>query len=267
MHTKPDLSTAELDEFSAFARTLADLARPLSKRWFRHPLHVDRKVDESPVTRADREVEQALRDAIARHYPNHGIYGEEFGAAHADAEFTWVIDPIDGTRSFISGNPLWGTLLALLHKGAPLLGVIDIPYLDERWTGRAGSPSAFNGSPCRASGCGNLRDATLYATSPDIFGQDEAAAFARLEEAVGTRRYGGDCYSYGLLASGHVDLVVEAGLQPYDYMALVPVIEGAGGVITDWQGAPLGLHSAGRVVAAATPGLHAQALFSLRGVI
>ena len=260
MQTSSALSAQQLAAFSSFAQTLTDHVRPLSRKWFRHPLAVDTKADESPVTQADREVEAALRDVIAQHYPAHGIFGEEFGSLHAEAEFVWSLDPIDGTRAFISGNPLWGTLLALLHRGKPVLGVIDIPMLNERWIGAAGSSAQLNGEDCGVSACTELRQAILYATSPDIFEGAELAAFDALTQAARMRRYGGDCYSYGLLASGHVDLVVEAGLQPYDYLALIPVIEGAGGVITDWTGQPLSLESQGRVVAAATPQLHRQAM-------
>lgn len=260
MQTSSSLSASQLAAFSSFARSLADLVRPLSRKWFRHELSVDTKADESPVTQADREVEAALREAIARHHPDHGIFGEEFGASHAEAEFVWSLDPIDGTRAFISGNPLWGTLLALLHRGTPVLGLVDIPMLDERWIGVAQSPSTLNGQTCAASKCSELREAILYATSPDIFDSSELAVFEALTATTRMRRYGGDCYSYGLLASGHVDLVVEAGLQPYDYLALMPVIQGAGGVITDWAGQPLGLGSQGRVIAAATPQLHRQAM-------
>lgn len=260
MQTSAALPAPQLAEYSSFAQTLADRVRPLSRKWFRHPLSIDTKADESPVTQADREVEAALREAIAQHYPQHGIFGEEFGALHAEAEMVWSLDPIDGTRAFISGNPLWGTLLALLHQGRPVLGLIDIPMLQERWIGAAGSPTRLNGGICQASACTELRDAILYATSPDIFEGAELTAFDALTGAARMRRYGGDCYSYGLLASGHVDLVVEAGLQSYDYLALMPVIEGAGGVITDWSGQPLSLASQGRVVAAATPQLHRQAM-------
>lgn len=260
MQTSAALPAQQLAEYSSFAQTLADRVRPLSRKWFRHPLSIDTKADESPVTQADREVEAALREAIAHHYPQHGIFGEEFGALHTEAELVWSLDPIDGTRAFISGNPLWGTLLALLHRGRPVLGLIDIPMLQERWIGAADSPARLNGEICQASACTELRNAILYATSPDIFEGAELAAFDALTDAARMRRYGGDCYSYGLLASGHVDLVVEAGLQPYDYLALMPVIEGAGGVITDWSGQPLSLESQGRVVAAATPQLHRQAM-------
>lgn len=263
MQTSTALAAQQLEAYAAFAHTLADRARPLSRKWFRHPLAVDTKADESPVTQADREVESALREAIASQHPDHGIYGEEFGASRTEAEFVWSLDPIDGTRAFISGNPLWGTLLALLHRGRPVLGLIDIPMLDERWVGRAQTPAQLNGQACSTSDCADLTDAILYATSPDIFSGVELAAFDNLAAKTRMRRFGGDCYSYGLLASGHVDLVVEAGLQPYDYLALMPVIEGAGGVMTDWTGQPLGLGSQGRVIAAATPALHREAMRAL----
>ena len=223
---------------------------------------IDTKADESPVTQADREVEAALRAAISQQYPEHGIFGEEYGVQQAEAEFVWSLDPIDGTRAFISGNPLWGTLLALLYRGKPVLGLIDVPMLDERWIGTQGrvesERTALFGQSLRKPD-----QAILYATSPDIFNTAELAAFDALARSTRMRRYGGDCYSYGLLASGHVDLVVEAGLQPHDYMALIPVIEGAGGVITDWAGQPPGLDSDGRVIAAATPQLHQQAMRAL----
>jgi histidinol phosphatase-like enzyme (inositol monophosphatase family) len=263
MQEPPAIPPQALADLSAFAQSLADLARPLSRQWFRRPLQIDQKADDSPVTRADREVEAALREAIARRYPEHGIYGEEYGASAADSEYTWVIDPIDGTRSFISGFPLWGTLLALLRHGRPVLGIIDMPIMDERWTGVAGQPARLGARPCRVSQCADPAQAILYATSPDIFENKEVALFERLASAVHMRRYGGDCYSYGLLASGHVDLVVESGLQPYDYLAIAPVVQGAGGVITDWEGQALSLRSAGRVVAAATPELHRKALHIL----
>jgi histidinol phosphatase-like enzyme (inositol monophosphatase family) len=249
-----------LQALSDFAETLADEVRPLSLGWFRKRLEVDVKADESPVTIADRNVEQALRRRIAERFPAHGILGEEFGVAHGDAEFVWSIDPIDGTRSFITGYPLWGTLLAVLHRGKPLVGVIDMPMLAERWVGRLGQGAWLNGAACATSGVSRLADATVYATTPDIFQGAEADAFERLSRAARNRRFGGDCYCYALLASGHVDLVMEAGLQPYDYLALAPVIEAAGGVITDWDGQPLTLASRGRVIAAANARLHREAL-------
>lgn len=243
-----------------FAHELADHARSISLRHFRQPLIIDTKADESPVTVADREVEQALRAAIAQRYPHHGILGEEFGQEHTEAEFVWSIDPIDGTRSFISGHPLWGMLLGLLHCGVPVFGLIDMPATSERWVGRAGGEATLDGGPCRTRDTSELASAMLYATDPDIFDQTEAKQFASLRQAVYLRRFGGDCYSYGLLASGCIDLVMEAGLQPYDYLAVAPIVAAAGGVMTDWEGQALGLHSCGQVLAAANATLHREAL-------
>jgi inositol-phosphate phosphatase / L-galactose 1-phosphate phosphatase / histidinol-phosphatase len=255
-------NSAPLDPQSLvpFAADMADAARALSRHWFRHALRVDLKADASPVTIADREIEAAIRRHITEVFPDHGIFGEESGRERCDADVVWVIDPIDGTRSFISGWPLFGMLLAALWRGRPVFGQIDMPALDERWVGCSGRPTLFNSAPVTTSGCGTLAAATVYTTSPDAFSPDEWRVFETLTRRARTRRFGGDCYSYGLLASGFIDLVVECNLQPYDYLSLVPVIEGAGGIITDWQGRPLDINSDGRVVAAATPALHAEAL-------
>lgn len=254
-------STADpaLDEFLRFACQLADAARPIAREYFRQPLQVESKADQSPVTIADRAIEKALRQLIETRYPGHGILGEEFSPRHGD-QFTWVLDPIDGTRSFITGMPLFGTLVALLQDGRPVVGVVDFPALSERWSGVAGQATRHLGNVVRTSDVGQLADASCYCTSPDMFSGQDIETFARLSSHVGMRRFGGDCYAYALLASGHCDLVVEAGLQPYDYLSLVPVIEGAGGRITDWQGRALTLESDGRVVAAANESLLRQAL-------
>lgn len=256
----------DTEQLVGFATALADQARGLSLAGFRQRLDVTLKEDHSPVTRVDRDVETLLRDAIRQRWPGHGIFGEEHGKNHIDARCVWTLDPIDGTRSYISGWPLWGTLMAFSCDGVPVVGLVDMPVLGERWVGVKGQGAWLNGQACRSNGRTQLGEATVYATSPDIFRGQERAAFERISAAAAGRRFGGDCYSYALLASGHVDLVVEADLKPYDYLALVPVIEAAGGVISDWQGAALGLDSGGRVVAAATPQLHRQALDLLAGV-
>jgi inositol-phosphate phosphatase/L-galactose 1-phosphate phosphatase/histidinol-phosphatase len=244
----------------ALAEALADAARALIAGYFRQQLAVDDKSDRSPVTIADREAEAAMRRLIEARFPDHGILGEEHGGVRAEAEFLWVLDPIDGTKSFISGIPLFGTLIALLHRGRPVLGVIDQPILRERWLGAAGRPTTLNGAPVHARPCPSLAAATLFSTAPDsMFASFEAEGFARLRRAVKLMRSGADCYAYAQLASGFIDLVVEGQLKPYDYCALVPVIEGAGGVITDWQGQPLGLASDGKVIACGDPALAAAA--------
>jgi myo-inositol-1(or 4)-monophosphatase len=185
------------------------------------------------------------------------------GRLAGDAQL-WVLDPIDGTKSFITGMPLFGTLIAFVEEGVPQLGIIEMPALCERWSASRGV-TAFGGNPCRVSGCLAIEDARIYTASPDIFSPADWEAYDRLSRRAAIRRFGGDCYQYGLLASGHCDLVVEASLMPYDFMALVPVVEGAGGRITDWEGRPLGLHSDGRVVASASAALHDRALRELAG--
>lgn len=231
------------------AGELADIARPIVLSRFRQPLDVVTKQDASPVTEADREAELALRARIKEHFPAHGILGEEFGNENIDAEYVWTLDPIDGTKSFITGNPLFGTLISLLKGGRPVIGVIDMPALDERWVGCDGIPTTFNGEAARVRSCQGLDEAWLYATSPHMFAAD-FPAFETVRTQCRHALYGIDCYSYGLLARGGCDLVIEATMGVYDYCALVPVVTGAGGYMTDWGGNPLGLHSDGRVIAA-----------------
>lgn len=252
-----------LDDFEAAAKNALAASRKLARSHFRQGLEVDHKSDQSPVTQADRAIEESMKAVLSGLFPEHGIFGEEFGVSGSDARYLWVLDPIDGTKSFISGVPIFGTLVALLDNGSPVLGGIDIPILNETWIARKDSPTQINGKPCRSGSCEKLDEAILFATSPDQFDNDEYAAFEALSSACSSRRFGGDCYSYGLLASGHIDLIMEAGLEPYDYLALVPVVTGAGGVITDWQGMPLTLQSKGQVIAAATPALHRAALLRL----
>ena len=262
-----------MQDFISFSHRLAGAARPVVMDLFRTPLSIESKADTSPVTIADRNAEAAMRTLIEETYPDHGIIGEEHGKKNEDAEYVWVLDPIDGTKSFVTGKPLFGILIALMKNGKPILGVIDMPALDERFVGvsSAATPngmesgSKLNGEPVSVRGAKTLKDAWLYTTTPDMFQTDaDKAAYGRLAGAVRQALFGCDCYAYGLLASGHVDLVCEASMALYDYAALVPVVEGAGGVITDWQGAALGFGSDGTVLAAATPELHKLALDHLR---
>jgi inositol-phosphate phosphatase/L-galactose 1-phosphate phosphatase/histidinol-phosphatase len=243
-----------------FAERLADAARPVSMKYFRRPLDVELKADASPVTLADREVEEKLRRLIEARFPDHGIVGEEHGSSRAEAEYVWVIDPIDGTKSFITGRPLFGTLIALVRQGRPVVGVIDQPALGERWTGALGHPTRMNGAPVRTRPCDRLAEVTIMTSSPHYYVGDD---FERLERLrLGSRfiLYGTECLAYGLLASGHVDVVIEAGMDPFDYLAAVPVVEGAGGRISDWQGRPLGLGSGDKVLAAGDAAIHEAAL-------
>lgn len=251
--------------FIALAERLADAARPVVLGYFRDGVAAETKADKSPVTVADREAEAAMRALIEAAYPDHGIFGEEMGTSNADAEYVWVLDPIDGTVGFATGKPLFGTLIALTRGGVPILGVIDAPALGQRWVGAADHSTTLNGTPVTTRACATLSEAWLYATTPDMFHGPDADAFERLSATVRRRAFGADCYAYGLLASGRVDLVVEADLKPYDYCALVPVIAGAGGTITDWSGAALSLGSDGRVCAAGDAALHKAALALLAG--
>lgn len=240
------------------AGRFVDAAGPIARQHFRKPLDIVKKEDLSPVTIADQAVETELRRLIGTAYRDHAIFGEEFGQDD-QGRFTWVIDPIDGTKAFITGNPMFGTLLALAWAGRPLIGIIDMPAMGERWIGGPDG-TTHNRAPARVSRCTQIDEARFCTTSPDMFSGSDLAVFERITARTPFRRYGGDCYLYGLLASGHVDLIVEAQLKPYDYMATVPVIEGAGGKITDWQGEPLTIKSDGRVIVAATAELHAAAL-------
>lgn len=250
----------ELGDALRFANETADGAGRIALEQFRRALDVEHKADDSPVTVVDRKVEAFMRARIAAAFPDHGIYGEEEAPVHLERAHVWVVDPIDGTKSYVTGHPLFGGLMALLKDGAPCLGQIDMPVMGERWCGVAGEKSTFNGRPCTTSGCTDIARAYAYTTDPMLFSGRDGKIFETLKRSVRLLRFGGDCYSYGLLASGHCDLVVETGLEPYDYLPLVQVIRGAGGVITDWEGKPLGVGSCGEVIAAATPELHAAML-------
>ncbi len=217
------------------------------------------------MTLADKEIESAIRTILGTEVPAHGIFGEEHGTIRTDADYVWTIDPIDGTNSFATGKPLFGTLISLTHGGIPVLGLIDQAILDERWLGVAGRQTTLNGLPVQTRACSNLADAWLSATTPDMFTGTDAAAFNALKARARRCAFGSDCYAYGLLASGFLDLVCEADLKPYDYCALAPVVAGAGGIMTDWQGQPLRISSDGRVLAAGDAAAHAQALTNLAG--
>ncbi|HZH29115.1 MAG TPA: histidinol-phosphatase [Azospirillaceae bacterium] len=246
----------------ALAERLADAGGQVIRRHFRTRVAVDDKPDQSPVTVADREAEAAIRALIAAERPGDGIVGEEFGAERADAPWVWVIDPIDGTKSFIVGRPIFGTIIALLHDGWPVLGIIDQPVVGDRWVGAKGRPTLFNGTPARTRDCDGLSRAILATTAPELL-EPDLPRFAKLAGHVKSTVYGGDCYSYGLLSAGFLDLVVEANLKLYDWAGLEPVVTGAGGVMTDWEGRPLNRASDGRVVAAGDPRVHAEALAML----
>jgi myo-inositol-1(or 4)-monophosphatase len=251
-------SDARLQEFRAFADRLADAAALAIAPHFRVPLAVQDKGGArfDPVTEADRAAERAMRALIREHYPDHGILGEEEDAVAGAGEFTWVLDPIDGTRAFITGLPLWGTLIALNDGTGPVLGVMNQPFTGERYVG-SGAGAWLNGEPIRARGCPNLAQARLMSTSPQLFDTPGLlAAFESVAGDVQLVRYGGDCYAYCMVASGFVDVVIEAGLKPYDTQALIPIVEGAGGRMTTWDGASA--QQGGAILACGDPMLHAR---------
>lgn len=237
------------------ANRLADVAGDAIRPLFRGAWTEERKSDATFVTEADRAAEAAMRAIIEERCPDDGIVGEEYGTRNESAGRQWVLDPIDGTTSFIAGRPIFGTLIALLQDGWPVLGVIDQPIAGERWVGQIGEGTTFNGKPAQARPLKELSDAVLATTTPHQFSGEDVDAFMGVAKSVAERKiiYGGDCYNYALLASGHIDVVVEAGLQLYDYAALVPVVEGAGGMMSDWQGNPVDAGSDGRVIALGDP--------------
>lgn len=239
----------------ALAMRLADAAGAAIRPHFRSGLDSVRKEDATPVTLADREAEEIMRRILKAEAPRDAIIGEEFGAEEGSSGRTWVLDPIDGTVSFVAGRPIFGTLVSLLVDGWPVLGIIDQPILKERWLGARGQPTTFNGKEVRTRLCGELAEAALATTGPQYFDDHQGAHFMALAARTDHRRMmmGGDCYNYGLLASGHIDLVCEAGLKLHDWAALVPVVEGAGGLMCDWNGGPLHAESDGHVLAIGDP--------------
>ena len=240
MTTKADLELAQ---------HLADAAGEAIRPFFRARFDIETKGDLSPVTQADRAAEAAMRAILEKLRPQDGIIGEEYGPVREDAERVWILDPIDGTRSFIAGRPIFGTLVALMQEGWPIIGVIDQPITRERWTGMTGMPTLLNGQPARTRPCRALDQAVLGTTGPQYFPGCTGEHFSILAGQCRDTIWGGDCYNYALLASGHMDIVAEAGLKLYDIAALVPVVEGAGGHMCDWQGNPLDRDSNGEVIA------------------
>lgn len=264
----PSPKDLEFEALLSTAHALADMAGAVILPHFRTGCAIDHKGGDAfdPVTAADRAAETAIREALAVAYPSHGIIGEEFGAIRRDAEYCWVIDPIDGTRSFILGQPLWGTLIGLTRGGVPLLGLMDQPFTGERfWSGESEAFFRHDGAmrKMRTRLCPTLGEAFLATTTPDLFSGEEQPRFESLSRAVRLRRFGGDCYNYCLLALGHIDLVAESGLKPYDILPLIPIIERAGGIVSTWEGGDA--RAGGRVLAAGDPRLHAAAVEILSG--
>jgi myo-inositol-1(or 4)-monophosphatase len=255
-------------DFAAFVDKLATISGETILPFFRTSLAVESKIAGGfdPVTAADRAAEAAMRTLISRTFPDHGISGEEYGDERTDAEYVWVLDPIDGTKSFISGMPAWGTLIALTRFGEPVFGMMHQPFTRERFSGDGGA-ARYTGPAgervLRVRSCSGLADAVLFTTSPLLMSEEDRHAFGRVEQAVRLSRYGGDCYAYCMLAAGHVDLVIETELKAHDVLPLVPIIAGAGGIISTWENGPP--HNGGRIVAAGDKRVHAAALELLKG--
>ncbi len=256
-------------EFADFATTLADAASKATLPLFRSGIAVDNKAGSGgfdPVTEADKQAEAEIRTLIKSTYPDHGIFGEEHGLEEGDSDYLWVLDPIDGTRAFISGIPLWGTLIALHDGKTPIVGLMDQPYIGERFIGVDNEAYLERGGKrklLKARSCKTLRDATFSTTTPELFETPaEKQGFDILHREARLTRFGCDCYAYSLIAAGGIDLVVEVGLKPYDIQALIPIVTGAGGVVTNWRGEPA--DQGGDIIAAATPALHAEVLGLLK---
>ena len=245
-----------LNEFVKFANLLADSASQTSMKYFRKKLEVDNKDDESPVTIADKETEKIIRDKIRKNFPNHGILGEEYENENLESEFIWVIDPIDGTRSYIAGHKDFGNLISLLHNNQPIIGIINCPAHNERWLGIKNVKTTCNGKNVLTSGIKKIENAYLFTSGVYFYEPFFRKGFKTLKEKTKYFRLGGDCYMYGMLSSGLIDIVIEDTLKAHDYMALINVVEGAGGKISDKYGKPITLQSDGSLIASSSPQLH-----------
>lgn len=248
-----------------FANHLADISGEIIKKYFRSTLYEENKDNQTPVTKADKEVELAIRQEIIRKFPEHGIVGEEFGNINPQAKYKWVIDPIDGTVSFVMGRPIFGTLIAFCENDKPVLGIINQPINNERWSGIIGQQAVFNGRKIQTKNCQNISEAILCSTSPFFFQGKDLAMLNKVAgktkyQSQGGIIYGGDCYLFGLLAMGNVDIIIEQGLKNFDFAGLVPIIEAAGGIITDWKGRELNMNSDGTILACGSKKLHEEVL-------
>jgi inositol-phosphate phosphatase / L-galactose 1-phosphate phosphatase / histidinol-phosphatase len=248
-------------EFAGFFDVMADAAGEIALRYFRNDFVVDEKDDKSPVTEADREIETTLRLMIRRHFPSHGIVGEEYGRENEQAEFVWFIDPIDGTKSFAIGRPLFGTIIGLTHAGRPVAGLVDQAFTKDRWFGITDGACRHNGTRAKVAAPRELNDARFYAGAPSAFWNEDCfAGFETLCRSAKWTQYSGDCYAYGLLASGWIDLIVERDLKAHDVVGIVPIIKGAGGYISDWHGREIDATTDGNVVAASSQELAMSAI-------
>ena len=248
-----------------FAIALAAQSRQIMSGALLARPSVELKPDSSYVTDTDKDIERALRTLIQTQFPTHGILGEEYGAQNADAEYVWVLDPIDGTAAFVAGLPVFGTLIALLHEGVPVIGVIDHLMTNDRWVGALGQPTTHNGTAVNTRQCPSPAQAMLAVSNPDFFSAEEQPLYERIRSRTQWRIYGGSCFSYGLLASGRIDMCIDSALDIYDFAPFVPILAGAGGIVTDWQGKAIDMHSGPQILAAGDPARHAEALALLQG--
>jgi inositol-phosphate phosphatase/L-galactose 1-phosphate phosphatase/histidinol-phosphatase len=246
--------------FVPFVNEMADVARGIALKYFRQNLVIDEKEDKSPVTKGDREIESTLRALIKQRFPEHGIIGEEYGKKDEGVEFVWVIDPIDGTKAFATGKPLFGTIIGLVHNNRPVVGLIDQAFTKERWLGITDQFCLYNNELTKVAPPRSLSGARFYTAAPEMFHGDYFENFETIRKSSKWALYGCDCYAYGLLALGCVDLVMEQYLAPHDIMGLIPVIKGAGGHVTDWNGNEIGLDTDGKIIAASSKELAAEAL-------
>lgn len=253
------ISGGALDEWLAFAMELADAAHAILAPAGRVRTDATVKPDKSFVTALDSEIEKRMREMIEKRFPEHGILGEEWGVSRAGAEVVWVLDPIDGTAPFIAGVPVYGTLISVAVAGTPVLGIIDQAATADRWVGVQGRTTRHTDGQCHTRPCADLSRAILTSSNPDFFTINERPALDALRKATAWRIYGGCCRSYGLLASGRTDVAIDTGFGVYDFAPFVPIITGAGGVITDWEGKPLSLASGPRILAAGDPARHREA--------
>ncbi len=256
---------ADLQEFSDFAQSLADASRAIISDAVQRPYELEIKPDQSPVTAVDKAVEDKIRQLINDRFPDHGVLGEERADTNPQAEFKWIIDPIDGTLPFLAGLPVFGTLIALVQGEGPIIGVIDMPMTRDRWVGCQGQVTTRNGSDVRCRPCASLTEAMMASSNPNFWPQSDRATLGRMTGATRWGVFGGSCMTYGQIASGHIDVGIEVGYDIHDYLALVPVVQGAGGVISDWAGAPLTVASGDRFVAVGDQRLHQQTLKVLAG--
>jgi len=250
--------THQYDEFVKFANFLADESSIIITKYFRTKINIDKKEDSTPVTIADQNTELKIRELISSKYPSHGILGEEYEQINTKAEFMWVIDPIDGTRSFIAGHKDFGTLIALLHNNKPIIGIINCPMHNERWLGITNKETTMNEEVVKTSNTNSVNKSYFCTSGLYLENDHFKKSCDKIIKQTKYYRLGGDCYMYGMIASGLIDIVLEDTLKTHDYMALIPVIEGAGGIVTDKYGNPVTINSDGSILATANKTLHDQ---------